>query len=449
MSISVAIIGAGASGFYTAKALFDQGVDCTVDMIEKFPSPYGLIRYGIAPDHPYTDGVIKSFEKVAANKRFEFFGNVNVGRDISLLELRSLYDVVVLAIGAPADSKPSLINDRVEGIYGAAEFVGWYTGHPEFRDLFSAIGTKGVAVIGNGNVAIDIARILGRTRAELSKTDMPGYAVDMIASSRLKNIYVLGRRGPLDAKFSGPTLRELSGLERCEPVVDPEVLPDELPDDLSPQALRTAKRNLKIFSSFTNPTNDPKMRQIHFCFNAIPMEILGKDRVEGIRIQQGVVDRGQARGLGTYRDIRCGMVIAAVGYRVIPLEGVPICANRGMVLNEDGIVSGNLVVVGWAKRGPTGLIGSNKADGEHAARQIAEKFTSGEKPGRERFKYHLSGRGVRWVSNEDWKTINAAEIAGAPAEAPRRKFISVGEMLAAASSGEDKDVGAKVPEEVS
>nr|MBC8158346.1 hypothetical protein [Alphaproteobacteria bacterium] len=243
----------------------------------------------------------------------------------------------------------------------------------------------------------------------------------------------------LDAKFSGPTLRELLGLEKREPVVDAEVLPDELPDDLSPQALRTAKRNLKIFSSFTDPTNDLNKRQIHFCFNAIPMEILGKDKVEGIRIQQGVVDRGQARGLGTYRDIRCGMVIAAVGYRVIPLEGVPICANRGMVLNEDGIVADNLMVVGWAKRGPTGLIGSNRADGEHAARQIAKNYTSGEMPGRERFKYHLSARGVRWVSNEDWKTINAAEIAGAPADAPRRKFISVEEMLSAASADRNEE----------
>lgn len=440
MPISIAVVGTGPSGFYAVQALLDKGIDCRIDLIETLPTPYGLIRGGVAPDHQHTKRVIRTYEETASQPTVSFYGNVQVGRDVSVLELRAFYDAVVLAIGMPMDRGLNLIGGAKQGIYGAAEFVGWYNGHPDHRDLNPLLDDKRVAVIGNGNVALDIGRLLCKTREEMAKTDMPDYAIDAIRNSPITDVFIFGRRGPAEAKFTNVELREIGQLADCAPIIDPEELPDEVSEDLSDRDRRLRLRNIETFRSFSEMDPTGKGRRLHFCFRSMPVEILGKgDRVEGLRLQRTAVENGEAMGTGRFYDVLCSTVIAAIGYRMAPLEGVPLDPYRGIVTNHDGRVAGGLYVVGWAKRGPTGVISSNKPDGDMVAEFIASDIQHPEKPGRAAFEEHLMARGVRWVSFDDWKYIDEAEVAAAENGAPRRKFVEVDEMIQVLDSHKPDD----------
>jgi len=429
MTISVAIVGAGPSGFYAAQTLADRGIDCRIDLIEALPTPYGLIRGGVAPDHQHTKRIIRNYAETAGQSKVNFYGNVKVGRDVTILELRALYDAVVLAIGMPLDRGLNLIGGPKPGVYGASEFVGWYNGHPDYRDLDPLLDDKRVAIIGNGNVALDIGRLLVKTRDEMGVTDMPDYAIEAIQNSPITDVFIFGRRGPAEAKFTNVELREIGQLADCAPIVDPDELPDELPEGMSDRDKRLCERNIETFRSFSEMNPAGKGKRLHFCFRSMPMEILGGDRVEGLRLQRTVIEDGEAMGTGHYYDVLCGTVIAAIGYRMGPLEGVPLDGRRGVVINRDGRVEKGLYVVGWAKRGPTGVISSNKPDGERVADLISCEITQPEKPGRAAFEEHLGLRGIRWVTFEDWLYIDEAEIAAASDGAPRRKFVSVDDMI--------------------
>lgn len=429
MAISIAIVGAGPSGFYTAQSLVDRGLDCQIDLIDTLPTPYGLIRGGVAPDHQHTKRVTRNYEETALSDLVRFYGNVEAGRDISVLELRSLYDAVILAIGMPMDRGLNLLGGPKTGVYGAAEFVGWYNGHPAHRDLNPVLDNKRIAVIGNGNVALDIGRLLAKSRDEMSVTDMPDYAIDAIQNSPIEDIYIFGRRGPAEAKFTNVELREIGKLAECAPIIDPDELPDEVSGEMSDRDRRLRERNIETFRSFAEMDPVGKKKRLHFCFRSMPLEILGGDRVEGLRLQRTEIEDGEAMGTGRYYDVLCGAVIAAIGYRMGPLEGVPLDGGRGTVVNNDGRVGDGFYAVGWAKRGPVGVISSNKPDGERVAEQIAEDFSAGAKPGRQAFEEHLAARGVRWVTFDDWRFIDEAEIAAADDGAPRRKFVSVDDMI--------------------
>lgn len=439
MTISVAIVGTGPSGFYTAQALIEKGIDCRIDLIDTLPTPFGLIRGGVAPDHQHTKRVTRTYEEIATQPTVNFYGNVEAGRDISILELRALYDAVVLAIGMPMDRGLDLIGGAKKGVYGAAEFVGWYNGHPAYRDLDPLLDDKRVAVIGNGNVALDIGRVLGKSRAEMAKTDMPDYAIDAIQNAPIADVYIFGRRGPAEAKFTNVELREIGQLAECAPMVDPEELPDEIPGDMSDRDRRLRMRNIETFRSFAAMNPEGKRKRLHFCFRSMPVEILGRDRVEGLRLQRTVVENGEAVGTGQYYDIACGTVIAAIGYRMGPLQGVPLDVRRGVVINANGRVAPGLYVVGWARRGPTGVISSNKPDGDAVAAHIAADIATPGKPGRLAFEDHLRARGVRWVTFDDWKFIDEAEIAAAQEGAPRKKFVEVETMIGLLETGRADD----------
>ena len=346
MTISVAIVGAGPSGFYAAQALVDRKIDCRIDLIEVLPTPFGLIRGGVAPDHQHTKRVTKSYEQTAAQPQVNFYGNVSVGRDINIGELRALYDSVILAVGMPLDSRLNLPGEHLKGVYGAADFVGWYNGHPASRELDPLLDDTRVAIIGNGNVALDIGRLLAKTRAETATTDMPDYAVDAIQNSPVTDIYILGRRGVADAKFTNVELREIERLANCAPVVDAQDLSDEIPIDLSDRDKRLRERNIATFKAFSDIDPKGKAKRLHFNFYSMPMEILGKDRVRGLRLQRTVVKDGEAMGTGQFFDVTCGAVIAAIGYRAAPPEGVPVDDKRGVVSNTDGRVERGLYVVG-------------------------------------------------------------------------------------------------------
>jgi len=434
MPLTVAIVGSGPAGFYTAGALLRMGTDVEVDILDRLPTPFGLIRGGVAPDHQTTKKVAKKYEKTALVENVRFFGNVEMGRDVSIEELREMYDAVVLAVGAPGDRKLTITGADKVGVHGSAAFVGWYNGHPDFTDLEPDLDVAAACVIGNGNVAIDVARILARSDAGRARTDLPAYARDAIDASPIGDVWLLGRRGPVEAKFTNVELREMGELTQCGPRVRPEQLPDVVPDDLSDRQKRLVERNLaslRGFAEAADAAEDGRPKCVHFEFFAQPVEVLGQDRVEGLRMERTRVEDGRAIGTGETFDIPCGMVIAAIGYRADPLDGIPYDEARGIVPNDNGRIEKGLYAVGWIKRGPSGVISSNRPDGVIASEHIQADLGEGAgKPGRQALTALLAERDVRVVSYADWKIIEAAEEAAAEGEAPRRKFTSIDEMLA-------------------
>jgi ferredoxin--NADP+ reductase len=431
MTINVAIIGSGPSGFYTADSLLKSGRDVQIDIIERLPTPFGLIRGGVAPDHQTTKKIAKAYEKTALKDEVTYFGNVEVGKDVSMGELREIYDAIVLAVGAPTDRALGIPGADKQGVFGAADFVGWYNGHPDFTDLNPDLKVRAAAIVGVGNVAIDVARVLVKTPAEMEATDIADHATKAVQASPLTDVYLLGRRGPIEAKFTNVELREMGKLENSMPIVHPDQLPDEVTGDWSDRDLRLKERNLTTMREFLDVDPTGKEKKVHFEFFANPVEVLGGDKVEGLRVERTKVEDGRAVGTGETFDIGCGLVVAAIGYYSVPVEGVPFDNDKGIVVHQDGRVGDSVYAVGWIKRGPTGVIATNKPDGATAARQIFEDAGDGAKPGRKALSAMLGGRGVCVVNYADWQKIDTAEIAAATGSAPRRKFVTVTEMLAA------------------
>lgn len=432
MTLSVAIIGSGPAGFYAADALLKGRDEIQVDIIERLPTPYGLIRGGVAPDHQTTKKVAKKFEKTAMGNRVAFFGNVEIGKDVTLNELRDLYDAVILAVGAPADRKLTIPGADKEGVHGSAAFVGWYNGHPDFQDLDPDLNVETAVVIGNGNVALDIGRLLSRSDIGRSKTDLPDYARDAMDASPIKDIYLFGRRGPADAKFTNVELREMLDLSESISMVDPAVLPDAAPADMDDRAKRLAEKNLDTMRAFALRNPDDFEKRVHFEFYASPVEILGDEKVTGIRMERTQVVDGCASGTGEFFEVPCGLVVAAIGYRADPIEGLPYDEARGIIPNDRGRIDHGLYAVGWIKRGPSGVISSSRPDGAEVVDHIAADFADLEgsaKPGRDGLGALLEERDVRPVSFDDWKALEEAELARASHPAPRSKFTDVDEMI--------------------
>ena len=435
MTITVAIVGAGPAGFYTADALVNAGCDIQVDIIERLPTPYGLIRAGVAPDHQTTKKVARKYEKTALFDSVRFYGNVEVNKDVGLDELRAMYDAVVLAVGAPSDRKLTIPGADKKGVHGSAAFVGWYNGHPDFRDLEPDLNTKAAVVIGNGNVALDVARVLVRTREGMAQAqaDIAAHAMAKIERSALTDIHICGRRGPVEAKFTNVELRELGELENAVPLAQAGQIPDAVPDDagLDDRDRRLAERNLASLREYAGNDPNAKPKRIHFEFFASPVEILGGDKVEGVKFERTRLQGSQAVGTGEYFAIPCGLVVAAIGYRSDPIKGAPFDDKAGIVPNDNGRVDAGLYAVGWIKRGPTGVISSNRPDGVIVSEYICSDFKGGGgRPGRAALEALLKERRVRAVSFQDWKKIEAAEEARAKGgTGPREKFVDVAEML--------------------
>jgi NADPH-dependent glutamate synthase beta subunit-like oxidoreductase len=430
MTLSVAIVGSGPAGFYTADALLEANAACEIDIIERLPTPYGLIRAGVAPDHAKTKNVARAYEKIANDPRVRYYGNVEIGRDVTIAELRQCYDAVVLATGASVDRKLGIKGDDKPGVLGVAAFVGWYNGHPDFADLKPELATETVAVIGIGNVAVDVARVLVKTPQEMAATDLTDYAAKAIQAAPIRHVRMFGRRGPSDARFTNVELREMGRLQDAAPVVDPAQLPDNVTGEHSERDLRMIEKNLATLREFSTIEPGVRRKRVHFEFFANPVEILGGARVEGVRLERTKVEDGRAVGTGLYFDVACGLVIPAIGYYSEPIPDVPFDKKRGVVINVDGRVEPGLYAVGWIKRGPSGVIGTNKPDGDLAAEQIAADVGAGGKPGRASFERLLDARKLRAIGFADWKRIEAAEIANARPGAPRRKFSRVADMLA-------------------
>ena len=438
----VAVVGSGPSGFYALDALIKAGIEFRVNMLERLPVPYGLVRSGVAPDHPKLKQAIKVYARLAEAEHFNYIGNVTVGTDISVDELRATHHAVILTCGAETDRRLGIPGEDLPGSYTATEFVGWYNGHPDYRDREFDLSHETAVIIGQGNVAADVSRILAKTVDELQHTDIAQHALDALAESKIRNIYVIGRRGPAQAKFTSKELKEFGVLADCDPVIDR----GELALNPESEAELENTGNKKIYDLFCGfaerePTSG---RRCIFTFLKSPRELIGDGRVERLLIERnalaGEAFRQSARGSGETFTLDAGIVFRSIGYHGIPMPGVPFDESRGVFSNDkgriekDGSVEHGMYTAGWIKRGPTGIIGTNRADSVETVGLMLEdieKLDTGEnKSGAAGCYKVLDERGIRHISFSDWKKIDTAEIArGETAGKPREKYTSVSEML--------------------
>jgi NADPH-dependent glutamate synthase beta subunit-like oxidoreductase len=430
----IAIIGSGPAGYYTAEAAQKKfGDDVRIDIIDRLPVPFGLIRFGVAPDHQSIKAVSGRYEKVALSDNVRFVGNVSVGKDVSIEELRGLYDAVVLATGAPNDRKLEIPGGDLPQVYGSAAFVGWYNGHPDFADLNPDLSGKHVVIIGNGNVALDVARILSKTRAEFAGSDIVAHALEALDDAKTEQITFLGRRGPHQIAMTPKELGELGHLARATPRVEASDLPDIGEDALLEPGMRKSVTHLREFAAIPESLRGDKDISVDFDFFAAPVAIEGNGKVERIVIERTALD-DQLRSVGTGETytFECSVVISCIGYQTPPIEGVPFEHGRGRFASDEGRILPGLYCVGWARRGPSGTIGTNRPDGYAVVDLLAEDIGEGTgKQGRVALDAILDERGVQVVKFSDWKRIEEAEVARARDGAPREKFVTIEEMIGA------------------
>jgi len=451
--LRVAIIGSGPAAFYAAEHLFKQSdLVVSVDMFDRMPTPFGLVRSGVAPDHQKIKTVVRAFEKIAAHDHFRFFGGVEFGKHLTLDDVRRHYHMVVYATGAQSDRRMGIPGEDLLRSHPATEFVAWYNGHPDYRNLHFDLSQERVAVVGVGNVAIDVARILCRTPEELATTDIADYAYDALCNSKVKEVYLLGRRGAAQAAFTNPEVKEVGELEGADVVVLPEEV--EL-DPLSRAAIaddRAAQKKVELLQGYAHRELTGKPRRLHIRFLVSPVELVGGEDggVIGMRLARNeLVDGGdgsiKARATGDVEDLGVGLVFRSVGYRGVALEGVPFHDRWGVIHNAKGrVVDGetNASIVaqytaGWIKRGPSGVIGTNKPCSVETVNCMLEDLAEGktlepDDPSLESVERVIRERQPDFVCYADWKQLDEIETAlGKDAGRPRVKFTAVDEMLRA------------------
>lgn len=433
----IAIIGSGPAGYYTAEAAQKAfGEDARIDVFDRLPVPYGLIRSGVAPDHQSIKGVSRRYEKTALSDRVRFVGNVSLGSDVTVRELSELYDAIVLATGAPEDRELGVPGAGLANVFGSAAFVGWYNGHPQFADLDPDLSGKTAVVVGMGNVALDVARILAKTEAEFAGSDIVAHALGALRDSRIERIVILGRRGPHQIMMTPKELGELGELERAAPHVETADLPAEDQDLILEPGLRKSVGLIRGFAAVPEHIRADKRVAIEFDFFAQPVALLGEDRIEAVEVERTEVVAGRAQGTGEIYRVPASLVVSCIGYRTHPIPDVPFDERTGRFANDDGRILPGLYCVGWARRGPSGTIGTNRPDGYSVAEKIAEDIKAGTlggagKAGREGFDKLAAERGLDVVTFRDWKKIEQAEEAAAREGAPREKFVDVAAMIRA------------------
>jgi ferredoxin--NADP+ reductase len=444
--LRVAIVGAGPSGFYAAEALLKSGQTVRIDMIERLPAPFGLVRHGVAPDHPKLKEAIAVYDRIARSPVFRFFGNVAVGRDVAVEALAAAYHAVIFASGAESDRRLGVPGEDLTGSYTATEFVGWYNGHPDYRDRVFDLDQEVAVIVGQGNVAADVCRILAKTVDELKHTDIAEHALEALAASRVRDIYVVGRRGPAQAKFTAKELRELGDLDDADVVVDPAEL------DLNAESLAefedrkgaAAKKNVEILREFATRPRSGRTRRIVLWFLLSPVEIVGRDHVERVVFERNRLSGGpfaqSARGTGERTEVAAGLVFRSIGYKGTAMAGLPFDARQGVfptrdgrITDETGGVMPGLYACGWIKRGPTGIIGTNKPCSVATVASLLADLPAldpAPRPGADGLPTLLGADSRRVVSYDDWLVIDQMEVSrGSPKGKPREKFTSVDEML--------------------
>jgi ferredoxin--NADP+ reductase len=448
--LRVAVVGSGPAAFYAAGHVLDAGVGAEVDMLERLPTPWGLVRLGVAPDHPNIKAVSRAFEKIALKPGFRFLGNVEVGRDVSPSELQELYDAVIYAVGAQTDRRLGIPGEDLPGSWAATEFVAWYNGHPDYAGRTFDLSGERAVVVGNGNVALDVARMLALTREELAPTDTVDPAIEAIAASGLREIVVLGRRGPVQASWTPAELQEMGELAGADLLVRPEEL--ELDPASAAEldaASATVRRNMEILRGFAEREPEGKPRAVRLRFRVSPVAILGEERVEAVEVVHNRLEAAPGGGVrATPTDERellaCGAVFRSVGYHGIELAGLPFDAATGTmpnaggrVLDDKGVPVPGLYCAGWIKRGPTGVIGTNKKDATETVELLLEDQRTDLLVGRDdsgrTLDELLAERDVAVVEYAGWDAIDTLERErGAGEGRPRVKLATWDELLDAA-----------------
>jgi ferredoxin--NADP+ reductase len=442
--LRVAVVGSGPAGFYAAGALLDADVPIEVDMIERLPTPWGLVRLGVAPDHPKLKSVSRAFERIAEKPGFRFFGNVEVSRDLSHADLVRLYDAVVYAFGAQTDKRLSIPGEDLAGSWSATEFVAWYNGHPDHQELLFDLNVERAVVIGNGNVALDVARMLALTPEELAPTDTTDPAIDAIGAAPLREIVIVGRRGPAQASWTTQELKEMGELAGADVWVDAVELEGAAEDDTH------THRNMDVLREFAAREPSGKPLLVRFLFFRSPVAIHGREKVEAVELVRNTLEEQDGRLIAVPTDehetLECGLVFRSVGYRGVGLPDLPFDEHRGTILNEGGRVVGEAQTycAGWIKRGPTGIIGTNKKDATETVALLLDDLEQGrivhkDDVTAEAVEVLLAERGVRPVVYSGWSSIDDAErAAGEKLGRPRVKLRSWQELLQAAEQMAEK-----------
>jgi len=429
----IAIVGAGPAGYFTAQALQNSQTEeltFAIDMIERLPTPWGLVRSGVAPDHPKIKTVAKVFEKVAAEPGFRLFGNVEIGKDIELKDLTERYDAVVMCTGSSIGKKLGIPGEELANSISAAEFVPWYNGHPDYSDLDIDLSGKVAVVIGAGNVAMDCARMLALNPIELDTTDTADHAMNALRASGIRKVYIAGRRGPEHAAFTSPELRELPKLEHTDVYFDAQLIEDAHQRAISQAEFGELEKhlasNLEAMRLIAEHPHAGNERSMEFRFFSTPKEIKGSGTVEEIIFGINSIEDGKVIDTGETYSIKCDLVISAIGYESLPIQGVNFA--KGKIDNNEGRVVGtNVYTVGWAKRGPSGVIGTNKSDASDVVKLLLEDLKS---PKSTRDITELISSGHHIVDQTEWQRINAAEVAaGEPLGKPRVKATSIAQLL--------------------
>jgi ferredoxin--NADP+ reductase len=417
-SYKVAIVGAGPAGYFAAQALQNLQSDdlqFSIDMVERLPTPWGLVRSGVAPDHPKIKTVSKVFEKVATAGNFRLFGGVELGTDISIEQLQEMYDAVVIATGSAVGKKLGIPGEDLLGSLSAAEFVPWYNAHPDFHNVEVPLDGERAVVIGAGNVAMDVARMLALEPSELDPTDTADHAIDALKRSKIREVVISARRGPEHAAFTSPELRELPKLEHTNVLINKSDIEAAI-TRAGEEIEKDTKSNLDAMLLISEKEASNHDRTMKFQFLATPIEIKGNGKVEEVIFQK--------TGSDEKFSIQCGLVVTAIGYEAASIPGIPY--QSGKVVNTGGRVSENLYVVGWAKRGPSGVIGTNKSDASDVMKLLVEELNTSKDNG------DVSNllRDKKFVSQSHWEAINAAEVAaGEPLGKPRKKAVLREELL--------------------
>ena len=413
----IAIVGAGPAGYFAAQALnnlADKDRSFNIDMFERLPTPWGLVRSGVAPDHPKIKTVSKVFEKIATGENFRLFANVEIGKDLSVDQLQERYDAVIIATGSSLGKTLGIPGENLSGSLSAASFVPWYNAHPDFADVDVPLDSQTAVVIGGGNVAMDVARILALEPSELDPTDTADHAIDAFKKSGIRKVYIAIRRGAEFAAFTSPELRDLPKLEHTNVIIDEDEIVSAIAR-VGDSAEKDVKSNLDAMLFIAQNQKTEHERTIEFLFSHTPKEIQGSSLVEGVVFSTPTGDK----------TIKSGLVVTAIGYNALDIPGVPF--ENGKVVNVDGRVKGNMYVVGWAKRGPSGVIGTNKSDATSVIELLGKDLSAPKN--KDDISDLLKGKKV--VTQKDWEVINAAEIAaGEPLSKPRRKGITWDQLMA-------------------
>jgi ferredoxin--NADP+ reductase len=447
--LRVAIVGAGPSGFYIADALFKSDINVTVDAFDRLPSPFGLLRGGVAPDHQQMKSVGNYYNRIREKNRsrFQFFGNVEVGKDISINELQEHYDAIVYTYGSESDKKTGLPGENLEGSYSAREFVGWYNGHPDYRNYKFDLSQETVAIIGQGNVAIDVARILAKTPQELHSSDITAHAAEALKKSNVRHIYIIGRRGPVQSAFTHLECKELGELIDCDIIVHKKDLILDTANTIELEENHKAQKNYDALQAHAAKPLQGKTKRIEICYFHSPKEIIGSTHVNGLKLDKikltGDAYHQKATPTGEEVTLKCNLLFRSIGYKGLPIAGIPnFDDKKGIIPNTDGRLELSdqspcygMYTSGWIKRGPSGVLGTNKPCATATIKTLLNDLTNNHitpciTPSSDAIKTLLKDRNIRYINYEEWSTIDAAEIKrGQKVGKPREKFISVEEML--------------------